>query len=255
VLVVNVDGFIDFENTTTTCPFKPTPVCPLDGVTITTVGAVVSAVAAVVNVVFDEEDVFPAGSCTPDSYTRIVAPPGSGVNGVNVTTEPFTAYVPATTSLFAVEYTWNVLGVTVSALIGAENVATTGVVTATFVALLTGVTLTVGPVFTGVEELDVVNPLVNAVAAFPAKSVNPPTVTAYAVDTARELAGVNSKVVALGIVTVPATAWPFAFTVIAPGPTLTALTGSLKPTSTTAFTGTPPAPFPGLTPTTTGPED
>jgi hypothetical protein len=65
VLVVSVDGFIDFENTTTTCPFNPTPVCPFDGVTLNTVGAVVSAVAAVVKLVFDPEAVLPTASCIP----------------------------------------------------------------------------------------------------------------------------------------------------------------------------------------------
>ena len=65
--------------------------------------------------------------------------------------------------------------VTVTGFTAAENVTTIGVVTATFVDPLAGVTLnTVGPVFTGVDELPVVNPLVNAVAEFPARSVNPP---------------------------------------------------------------------------------
>jgi hypothetical protein len=72
--------------------------------------------------------------------------------------------------------------------------------------------------------------------------------------TASELDGVNVSVVdPLPTLTVPATATPPAFTVIAPWPTLTALTGSLNDTSTDAFTGTPVDPFAGLTPTTDGP--
>jgi hypothetical protein len=109
-----------------------------------------------------------------------------------------------------------VLGVTVRGFTGPLNVITTGAVTATFVAPLAGLTLTtVGPVVTPVEELDVVNPLVNVVAAFPARSVNPPTVTVYAVDTANEFAGLNRSVVEFGTVTVPATVCPPAVTVIA----------------------------------------
>jgi hypothetical protein len=145
--------------------------------------------------------------------------------------------------------------VTVSGSTAAENVTTIGVVTATPVDPLAGVTLTtVGPVFTGVGELDVVNPLVNAVTAFPARSVNPPTLTVYAVLTASELAGVNVKLVdPVPTVTVPATACPPVVTVTPPCPTLTALTGSLRPTCTVAFTGTPVDRFPGLTAITTGP--
>jgi hypothetical protein len=135
---------------------------------------------------------------------------------VNVAIVPaaFSAYVPATTDPFAVTST-EVL-VTVTGFTAALNVTTIGVVTATFVDPLGGVTLrTVGPVVTPVEELEVVNPLVNVVAAFPARSVNPPTVTVYAVDTANEFAGLNRSVVEFGTVTVPATVCPPAVTVIA----------------------------------------
>jgi hypothetical protein len=135
---------------------------------------------------------------------------------VNVATVPaaFRLTVPATTVPFA--STATELSLTVTGFTAALNVTTTGVVTATFVEPLGGVTLnTVGPVVTGVDELDVVNPLVSEVAAFPARSVNPPTVTVYAVDTASELAGLNSSVVALGCVTVPATATPPAVTAMA----------------------------------------
>jgi hypothetical protein len=48
----------------------------------------VSTVAAVVKLVFDPETEFPTRSCSPDSYTRIVALPGNGVRGVNVNTVP-----------------------------------------------------------------------------------------------------------------------------------------------------------------------
>jgi hypothetical protein len=71
--------------------------------------------------------------------------------------------------------------------------------------------------------------LVKLVAAFPARSVNPLAETVYAVLTANELAGVNWIVVEFGTVTVPATAWPPAVTIMAELPTLATLTCSLRP--------------------------
>ena len=62
---MSVLGFTDFENVITTCPFVPIPVAPFTGVTDTTVGAVVSATLAVVNVVTTYAlSVFPAKSRT-----------------------------------------------------------------------------------------------------------------------------------------------------------------------------------------------
>jgi len=92
VFVLIVFGFNDFENVSTTVAFNPIPVAPLFGVTATTCGPVVSATAAVVNVLKKPLPLFPAKSDGPGfTATCIVAPPGSGVVGVNVTTAPFTA--------------------------------------------------------------------------------------------------------------------------------------------------------------------
>ena len=146
----------------------------------------------------------------------MVALPGNGLRAVNVATVPaaFNDTVPDTTSLFA--STATELSVTVTGFTAAENVTATAVVTATLVDPPGGVTLrTVGPVVTGVDEPPVVNPLVNPVTPFPARSVNPPTPTVYAVDTAREPDGLNSSVVAFTSVTVPATGVLPAVSVIA----------------------------------------
>ena len=139
------------------------------------------------------------------------------------------------------------LVLTVSGFTAAENVTTTVLDTATFVAPLAGTTdTTVGAVCTGVEELPVVNVLVNAVTGLPARSVNPPTVTVYAVLTASGAAKATLTTDPLATA-VPATAVPPADTTIAFAPTLTALTGALNCTCTAAFTGTFVAPFGGVT--------
>jgi hypothetical protein len=135
------------------------------------------------------------------------------------------------------------------------NVTVTAVVTATAVAPFKGeIDDTCNGPVSAVGELEVVNVLANDVTGFPVRSVTPPvaTVTVYAVLTASEFDGVNASVVAFTMLTVPATDAAPAFSVIDPGPTLTALTGSLNPSSTDAFTGTPVLPFPGLEDTTTG---
>jgi hypothetical protein len=66
---------------------------------------------------------------------------------------------------------------TLNGFTAAEYVTTIGVVTATFVIPFAGLTLTVGPVLTGVGELEVVKLLVNPLTVLPARSVKPPTVT------------------------------------------------------------------------------
>src|SRR5580765_1722581 len=73
------------------------PVALFAGVTDATAGGVVSGVAAVVKLLVKLVLLFPARSVTPLIDTLTVALPGIGVNGVNVTTVPFTAYVPAST--------------------------------------------------------------------------------------------------------------------------------------------------------------
>jgi hypothetical protein len=172
---------------------------------------------------------------------------------VNVTTAPLTAYVPATVFPFA--RTFTVVGFTVAGFTASLNVTTTAVFTATAVAPLAGVNpVTCSGPLSSTGDAPVVNPLVNTCTAFPARSVNPPTVTVYAVLTASELDGVNVNTVSpLPTLTVPGTATLPAVTVIPFAPTLTALTGPLSCTCTTAFTGTPLAPFGGLTATTLGP--
>lgn len=95
---------------------------------------------------------------------------------------------------------------TVAAFTASLNVTVTALVTATFVAPLAGVipvTLN-GPLSTTVE-LNVVNPLLNAGTAFPARSVIPPSVTVYAVFTASVLVGVNVTTFPPVTLTVPAT--------------------------------------------------
>src|SRR5205814_1816743 len=64
LLPFTVAAFSDFENVTTTHGFNPTPVAPFDGVTLTTVGGVVSAVAAVVKLHW-YPTVFPTRSVIP----------------------------------------------------------------------------------------------------------------------------------------------------------------------------------------------
>jgi hypothetical protein len=172
---------------------------------------------------------------------------------MNVTTAPFTPYVPATTIPFACTFTLVLF--TVAGFTPSLNVTVIAVFTATPVAPLTGVNPVTckGPASSTGDVL-VVNPLVNACTAFPARSVNPPTVTVYAVFTASALAGVNVTTVPLALtaLTVPDTATPLPVSVIPFVPTLTTLTVALTATCTTAFTGTPTAPFGGLTVTTTG---
>jgi hypothetical protein len=74
---------------------------------------------------------------------------------------------------------------TVTGFTAALKVIVTGLFTATPVAPLPGLkATTVGPLVSGAAELDVVNPLVNACTAFPARSVNPLTATVYGVVTA-----------------------------------------------------------------------
>ena len=62
-------GFTDSEKVITICPFDPIPVAPSIGVTATTVGAVVSGVAAVVKLLLNAGTPLPARSCTPLSFT------------------------------------------------------------------------------------------------------------------------------------------------------------------------------------------
>jgi hypothetical protein len=169
-------GFIDLENAITTCPLGPIPVAPLFGVTETIVGGVVSVVAAVVKLLLKPVFVFPARSVTLFTDTPTVALPGKGVSGVNVTAAAFTAYVPATITLLARIVTVPVptdSGFTVSL-----NVTTTLLPTGTFVFAFAGTTdNTVGLVVSATAELPVVKLLLKAATWFPARSVNPPTVT------------------------------------------------------------------------------
>ena len=58
-------GLMDLEKVRTTCVFCPTLVVLFGGVTEVTVGAVVSAVAAVVKALFQPLHELPARSCTP----------------------------------------------------------------------------------------------------------------------------------------------------------------------------------------------
>jgi hypothetical protein len=105
----------------------------------------------------------------------MVALPGNGVSGVNVTVAPLTTYVPANAGPDEIT---TLDGVTVNGFTALLKVSTTALVTATPVALFNGLTeVTAGAVLSGVADADVVNPLVNEVAALPATSVNPPTVT------------------------------------------------------------------------------
>ena len=76
VLVLMVAGLIDFENVNTTCVFSPMFVLPFEGV-IVTVGAVKSAVAAVVKEpTLSPLSTLPATSVTPSINMPIVALPG-----------------------------------------------------------------------------------------------------------------------------------------------------------------------------------
>ncbi len=92
---VSVAGLIDFENVSTTVTWDPTFAVPLAGVTEVTVGAVVSAVLATVNVVTTEAvSVFPAKSRTKSCvYTWMVALAGYGCVGVNLTFAPLAGSV------------------------------------------------------------------------------------------------------------------------------------------------------------------
>ncbi len=90
--MLSVLRFSDFENVSTTAAFNPMPAAPFAGVTINTVGAVVSVTAAVVNELKKKLLPFPDRSNTPlITSTCTVTFPGSGETGVNVTVVPFTA--------------------------------------------------------------------------------------------------------------------------------------------------------------------
>ena len=82
----------DSENVMTGFVFKPMFVEPSAGVTDTTVGGVVSDVAAVVNELTKLLHIFPDRSVGDgeELFTRtvIVVLPGRGVEGVNVSTVP-----------------------------------------------------------------------------------------------------------------------------------------------------------------------
>ena len=129
-------GFIDLEKVITTCPFGPIPVAPLLGVTERIVGGVVSSVAAVVKLLLNPVLEFPARSVTPLTDTLTVALPGKGVSGVNVTTAPFTTYVPARFAPLTLMRTVPVP--TVSGFTVSLNVTTTVLPTATLVAAFAG---------------------------------------------------------------------------------------------------------------------
>ncbi len=143
---------------------------------------------------------------------------------------------------------------TVAALMASLNVSTMALLVVTPVAPFPGLTAaTVGLLLFATPVAPVVNVLVNGVTGFPAWSVNPPTVTIYVVLVASRFVGTNVSVVrSLLKLMAPLTSVPPAETVIALLPTLTALTGVLITTTTCGFTGTPLAPFPGLTCTTLG---
>jgi hypothetical protein len=87
VPLLMVLGFNDLEKVSTTV-VSPMPVAPLAGVTITTVGAVASVPAPVVNELWNETLLLPDKSSTPFTATLITLFPGSGDNGVNVTIFP-----------------------------------------------------------------------------------------------------------------------------------------------------------------------
>src|SRR5712691_8975922 len=135
------------------------------------------------------------------------------------------------------------------------NVHTIAVFTGTPVALFAGLTAaTDGRVVSAVPLAPVVKLLVKAAAALPARSVTSPRLTVCRVLVANGLAGVNVSVRRSVLnATLPASGPSLPVTTTAPAPTDTALSGSLKASTTGAFTATPPAPSGGLTPTTAGP--
>jgi hypothetical protein len=85
-----VVGFSDFEKVKTTGVFRLMPVDAFVGVTATIVGAVVSVPVPVENLPEYEVLPFPDKSNTPPELTCtwIVAFPGNGDKGVNVSTAP-----------------------------------------------------------------------------------------------------------------------------------------------------------------------
>ena len=239
----------------TICPFGPIPVAPSTGVTLTTVGTVASTVAAVVKLLLKLCTPLPARSVTPllPTDTVTLALPGNAVAGVSVTVAPLTAYVAATR--FPLANTPTVPIPTDAGLIGSLKVTVTALVTATPVAPFTGLTaVTVGRVVSGTALALVVNVLVKAATAWPARSVTPVSATVYGVDALSALAGVKlTTVVPQHTLTVPATGLPpLGVTVSVPGVTVVPLTGPLSCTWITALTGTPVAPSGGVTPTTVG---
>ena len=91
VLLLTVAGFSDSENVSTIGALRPTPVDPLPGVTLITVGAVVSGTAAVRNELFQYALALPARSSTPWICSETCASPGMGAAGAIVTWLPATA--------------------------------------------------------------------------------------------------------------------------------------------------------------------
>src|SRR6266511_4146727 len=122
------------------------------------------------------------------------------------------------------------------------------------VAPLAGTTeSTPGAVASGVAEAPVVKLLENGTTALPARSVKPLTCRVNGVLTASGSAAANTRVnPSLLRSVVPATVLPPWDKTTASLPTLAALIGSLKRTTTWALTGTPALPLGGLTATTAG---
>jgi len=168
-------------NVSTTTLFNPIPVAPFCGLTLTTVGGVVSVPAVVVKPLENPFTPLPAVSSNPllntDNVSELLA--GSGALGVNVTTPVvavlFTAYVPLINMLLLI-FNGIFTTFTVVASIGALNVTATTLVSGTFAAPFTGVVLTwLGRTVRLV--LPVLKLLLNVVTVFPATSSTPLTLT------------------------------------------------------------------------------
>lgn len=238
-----VAGLMDFENVSTTCEFSPALLVPLVGEMVT-VGGVVSAVFAVVNVYQYCESEFPASSFSPFTPMYIRVEAGYGLRGVKVTVLPLTLNDPATYNPATLSYTSTVLLFTDAGSIGLLIVKLTGLLTEMPIAPLTGLVESTVNDPLPTDAIPVVNELVKVVTVLPCTSLKPPTETLYGVEALNAPAGTNVSVTpSLASVTVPATDGVRVIELVV---TVVGSIESLITAITCVFSGTPVCPLAGL---------
>ena len=165
LLLLMVLGFSDSEKVRTTTAFGPTSVAPSVGVTISTCGAVTSAIAPVSKVLKKKLLLLPTRSATLKTCTKMRVLAGSGAAGVKVTIAPLTVKLPATCAPVCCTPMFRLLLLMEVGSMTSLKVSTTLVLTGTPVAPLLGVTaVTNGLVVSGVATAAVVKLLLKGTA-------------------------------------------------------------------------------------------